>query len=236
MKEAQTKRCIFIDRDGVICKEKTTPYVRTPGQFVFIPGCAKAIAAFHDSGFYVIVITNQSGINRGIIKKENFKKIQNKMTEALKNEGSPLDAVFVCPHTPDEKCACRKPQTGNILKAAKKFKIDLPSSYFIGDTFTDLEAGKKAGCSTVLVLTGKGKSELKKHAGNNNGIKPDFIAKNLLEAARQIQATGCRVQGAGKTKKRDENKILSGVYGCARKAVPCGWRRGSGRKKSWHIA
>lgn len=192
MKSSRTKRCVFLDRDGVICKEKKTPYVRTPDEFIFIPGCAKAINILRKAGFYVIVITNQSGINRGVITKENFKKIQKKMLAGLQKENAAPDAVYVCPHTPDEGCSCRKPEAGNILKAAKKFDIDLSSSYFIGDTFTDMEAGKKAGSKTVLVLTGKGEKELKKHGKNINGVKPDFIAKNLLDAARKIQATGDR--------------------------------------------
>lgn len=194
------KQCVFLDRDGVICKEKKPPYVRTPDEFIFIPGCGKAISLLKQIGFYVIVITNQSGINRGIVKKENFKAIQKMMIETLKKKNAGLDAVYVCPHTPDEKCACRKPLPGNILKAVRKFGIDLAGSYFVGDTLTDMQAGKAAGCKTVLVMSGKGKKELKKLRTQKSmdGMKPDFTAKDLLDAARKIAGAGGSVQGAGK--------------------------------------
>lgn len=192
--------CIFLDRDGVICEEKKIPYVRTPEEFKFIPGSGKAISLLKQLGFYVIVITNQSGINRGIVKKENFKAIQRKMMAGLsKNNASP-DAVYVCPHTPEENCACRKPLPGNILKAARKFGINLARSYFVGDTVTDMQAGKAAGCKTALVMTGKGEKELQKlrKLKNADDVKPDFTAKDLLEAARKIAGAGSSVQGAGK--------------------------------------
>ncbi len=182
------KGSIFLDRDGVICEEKNPPYVRTPDEFIFIPGCEKAISLLHELGFYVIVITNQSGINRGVIKKKHFKEIQKKMLVTLKMKNAPIDAVYVCPHKPDEGCECRKPKPGNILKAAQKFNVNLKQSYFIGDTFTDMQAGKDAGCKTILVLSGKGKDELKKHKkSRSNGAPPDFVAKNLLDAARKIR-------------------------------------------------
>lgn len=188
------KHCIFLDRDGVICEEKKTPYVRTPEEFKFIPGCSKAISLLKQLGFYVIVITNQSGINRGIVKKENFKAIQKKMIETLQKKNASLDAVYVCPHTPEENCACRKPKPTNILKAARTFGIQLAGSYFIGDKLIDVQAGKAAGCRTVLVLSGKGKAELRKLRDEKNadGMKPDFTARDLLDAARKIAATGIK--------------------------------------------
>ncbi|MBM3132433.1 MAG: HAD family hydrolase, partial [Chloroflexi bacterium] len=130
-------------------------------------------------GFKVIVITNQSGLARGYFTEDTLNQIHEKMKTELGKHGARVDAIYYCPHHPDDGCHCRKPRTGLFSKAVSELRIELKRSYMVGDAQGDIDAGKAAECKTVLVTTGpNGKSKI------NNA--PDFTAENLVQAAEWI--------------------------------------------------
>ena len=144
------KKAIFLDRDGVINLEKKD-YVKSIKEFQIIDNVPKAIATLKEKGFLVIVITNQSAINRKLLTVELLNKIHNHLQKILKDNNTSIDYFYFCPHRPDEKCKCRKPSPGMILKAAQEHNIDMNQSFMIGDSLTDIQAAKKAGCEGILL-------------------------------------------------------------------------------------
>jgi D-glycero-D-manno-heptose 1,7-bisphosphate phosphatase len=156
-------RAVFIDRDGTINTEKE--YLYLPGEFEFIPGAKEAIRLLNQAGFLVVVVTNQSGVARGYYTEEDVHLLHRHISSLLEQAGSRVDAWFYCPHHPAGRgsyalpCRCRKPQPGMLLEASRRFDIDLDSSVMIGDKLVDVEAGRAAGCRSILVRTGYGRVE-----------------------------------------------------------------------------
>ena len=144
------KKAIFLDRDGVINLEKKD-YVKSIKEFQIRDDVPKAIAKLKEKGFLVIVITNQSAINRKLLTIEVLNEIHNHLQKILKNNNTSIDYFYFCPHRPDEKCKCRKPNPGMILKAAQEHDIDMNQSFMIGDSLTDIQAAEKAGCEGILL-------------------------------------------------------------------------------------
>lgn len=177
---------VFLDRDGTINEE--VGYLSDPGQVNLIPGSADALAKLHAAGFKLVVVTNQSGIARGLFTVEELKHVNHELEKLLKEKGAGVDAFYFCPHHPHygEKvaCECRKPKPGMAKAAAKELGIDLLKSYFVGDKVSDIELGKNAGGKTALVLTGYGIEE--KGLLEAKGIKPDMVLDGLPEAADWI--------------------------------------------------
>ncbi|MCX7854494.1 MAG: HAD family hydrolase [Anaerolineae bacterium] len=153
------QRAVFIDRDGVICRNRKD-HVKSWEEFVFLPGARDALARLSRSDFLVIVITNQAIINRGIVPAEVVEDIHRRMVQEVEAAGGRIDRVLCCPHRPDENCGCRKPQPGLLLRAAREMGVDLSSSWLIGDAWSDIVAARRAGCGRYLVLTGRGRQEL----------------------------------------------------------------------------
>lgn len=178
------KRAVFIDRDGTINVEKE--YLYRPEEFELIPGAAQAIRLLNESGFLVIVVTNQSGVARGYYTEEDVHLLHRHITMQLEQAGSRVDAWFYCPHHPSGRgsyslpCRCRKPQPGMLLEAARRFEINLESSFMIGDKLVDIEAGRAAGCSSILVRTGYGRDEEQELSA---GIE---VFDDLLAAAEHV--------------------------------------------------
>tara|TARA_B100002049_G_C16061062_1_gene368065 strand:- start:806 stop:1309 length:504 start_codon:yes stop_codon:yes gene_type:complete len=141
---------IFLDRDGVI-NEKRDDYVKFVSELNIFSYVSKSIKKLHDLGFLVVVITNQSAINRGLITHDQLKKIHDAIQENLKSSKTKIDAFYYCPHTPTELCSCRKPKPELILQASNDLNIKLDSSWFFGDSESDIIAGKSAGCKTVKI-------------------------------------------------------------------------------------
>ncbi len=168
-------KCVFIDRDGTISRD--VPYCSSPEQFELLPGAGKGIKELNAAGFKVILITNQSGVGRGYFSEETLNCIHEKMKTKLADEGAHIDGIYYCPHHPDENCNCRKPKPNLIIQAAGDFNIDLSQSYFIGDSAKDIEAGKAAGCSTILIINREIEA----------GLKADYAVKNLIEAAQLLK-------------------------------------------------
>jgi histidinol-phosphate phosphatase family protein len=144
------QKALFLDRDGVI-NENREDYVKTWDEFKFLPGAKEAIRLINNSDWMLIIITNQSPIGRGIFPPERLDKIHQNMLSELSKAGCYIDAIYFCPHKPDDYCDCRKPKPGLILRAASDFNIDLENSWMIGDSDSDIEAGREAGCKTEKV-------------------------------------------------------------------------------------
>ena len=144
------KKAVFLDRDGVINKERKD-YVKSVQEFQILDNIPKAIKMLKEEGFLVIVITNQSAINRGLVSIETLNKIHNYLQKILKENNTYIDDFYFCPHRPDENCQCRKPNPGMLVKAAQEHNIDMNQSFMIGNSLTDIQAAQKAGCKGILL-------------------------------------------------------------------------------------
>ena len=143
-------KTVFVDRDGVINQERSD-YVKSISELEIYPNVAKNIKLLKDAGFLVIVVTNQSAVNRGIITHEIVNQIHNSIQVHLKKYGTFLDGFYYCPHTPDENCNCRKPKSGLLEKAILELNVDLNSSWMIGDRDSDVEASNSIGCKAIKI-------------------------------------------------------------------------------------
>ncbi|MFH1075981.1 MAG: D-glycero-beta-D-manno-heptose 1,7-bisphosphate 7-phosphatase [Pseudomonadota bacterium] len=174
----------LLDRDGVINKDRSD-YVKSWEEFEFIPGSIAAISLLKKKGYQTILVTNQSAVKRGIISKDQLEVIHKNMLEAIASEGGKIDAIYYCPHTPDEECSCRKPEPGLILQAQNDLGFDPALSVMIGDDARDIMAGKAAGCGKlILVKTGKGKDVCLALAEKKINI--DYFAEDLLDGVRWL--------------------------------------------------
>jgi len=186
-------KAVFLDRDGVIneliyyAEHGIVDSPFTVEQFRLLPGVAQAINIFHKSGFKVIIASNQPGIAKGHMSQESFDKIRQKMKQELAKEGAFLDGEYYCFHHPEAttetlrvNCQCRKPRPGLLLQAARDLGIDLSQSWMVGDSLSDIKAGKDAGCRTILL--GRMKCELC-HLMDEEDARPDLIVSNLLDTA-----------------------------------------------------
>ena len=146
------RKAIFLDRDGVINKDPGThKYVHKVEDFIINPGVLESLKKIKEKDYVLFVVTNQSGIGRGLYTLEDFHKVNNHMLKIFNNNSIDIIKVYFCPHDPDENCDCRKPSPRFVLEAAKEFDIDLASSWVIGDNIKDIEMGKRAGCKTILI-------------------------------------------------------------------------------------
>ena len=184
---------VFVDRDGVIC-ENRSDHVKDWSEFVFIPGSIEAMSSLRRAGLRLFVITNQAIVGRGLLSRRSLDVMHERMLDALGASGAKVEAVLVCPHVPEDRCTCRKPEAGLLLTAAGEYKVDLAASFMVGDHVTDVEAGARAGCQTVLVKTGRGTAALR---GGQLVTPPDFVADDLVDAAiwilsRRALASGRR--------------------------------------------
>lgn len=149
-------RAVFLDRDGVICQNHED-HVKSWEEFTFLPYVLPALQQLARTPLRIIVVTNQAMINRQLISVETLEEIHTRMVAEVQAAGGRIDAIYYCPHRPEEGCSCRKPQPGMLLQAAKDLGLELANSYLIGDAESDLLAGKAAGCRwRYLVLTGRG--------------------------------------------------------------------------------
>jgi D-glycero-D-manno-heptose 1,7-bisphosphate phosphatase len=183
---SEKSKAVFLDRDGTIIED--TGYISTPAQIKFIPGSIAAIKKLNQAGYKVIVITNQSGVARGLFSEDMLQSIDKVIHRHILNGHAHVDGFYYCPHHPEhgvypykQKCGCRKPEIGMIEKAVKEHQIELESSFLVGDHSGDIAAGKKAGVQTIFVLTGHGTEEKAKLPA-----KPDHTAADLAAAVEYI--------------------------------------------------
>ena len=172
-------KLIILDRDGVI-NQDSPDFVKTPDEWVALPGALEAIARLNQAGYRVCVATNQSGFGRGLFDAFTLNAIHGKLKTQLAKVGGTLDGIFICPHAPDEGCTCRKPLPGLFLDIAQRFDIDLTGVPAVGDSLRDLQAASTAGCTPWLVLTGNGKKTLKQ--GN---LPPNTVVWDNLTAVAE---------------------------------------------------
>ena len=148
-------KLIVLDRDGVINID-SDQFIKSPDEWKPIPGSLEAIARLNESGWRVVVASNQSGVGRGLFDMDTLNAINEKMTKAIGQAGGRLDAIFFCPHSADSTCDCRKPRPGMFVQIAERFNVDMRGVPVVGDSLRDLQAGVAVGCQPYLVLTGKG--------------------------------------------------------------------------------
>jgi len=176
---------IFLDRDGTIVED--AGYIRAPRDIRLIAGAVAAIKRMNDAKIPVIVISNQSGVARGLLTEDDVALCNQELQEHLQKVGAHVDKFYWCPHHPKNDfapyamdCECRKPKPGMLKRAALDFGIDLTRSAIVGDKASDIGAGLAVGAKTVLVLTGSGKDE---HSSWQEEFKPNFIANDLAHAS-----------------------------------------------------
>ncbi|MBU1190948.1 MAG: D-glycero-beta-D-manno-heptose 1,7-bisphosphate 7-phosphatase [Gammaproteobacteria bacterium] len=166
-------RLVILDRDGVI-NEDSDAYIKSPEEWIPIPGSLEAIARLNRADYKVVVASNQSGLARGLFDFDTLNRIHEKMHRALAEVGGSIDAIFFCPHGPDDKCACRKPKIGLFHDIARRMGVSLRGVPAIGDSLRDLQAAESVGAQPILVLTGKGQQTLKQLGPESESGIPVF--------------------------------------------------------------
>jgi len=174
-------KAIFLDKDGTLVYD--SGYVHKVEDFRLLPSVIEGLKIL-SKDFTFIVITNQSGIGRGIYTVDDTEKFNKKLVSELNKEGISIKKIYYCPHIPDKLCECRKPGTKHIMQAVKELNLDIQKSWVIGDHPSDIIMGINSGCKNVYLLTGHGK----KHIDNlkKDNIKPNFVAEKFIEAAEFI--------------------------------------------------
>ncbi len=176
------RRAVFLDRDGTVIEDRE--YLRKPEDVVLLPGVEQALRIFQSTGFHVVLVSNQSGIGRGWISLREHANVHASLVERLTARNCRIDGAYYCPHAPAESCACRKPRPGMLHSASRRLDLQLRASYMIGDKASDVDAGKRAGCMTSLVCTGRGVETFSEIGAASS---PDFVADDLLDAALWIR-------------------------------------------------
>ena len=183
-------KLIILDRDGVI-NHDSDDFIKSPDEWIPIPGSLEAIARLNQAGYRVVVSSNQSGIARGLFDIMTLNAIHQKLHTAAQQVGADIDAIFFCPHAADDHCDCRKPKPGMLQEIARRFDVSLKGVPTVGDSLRDLQAGFVSGCTPYLVLTGKGEKTLAK-GGLPPGttVYPDLAAvvDHLLKTRTDVSA------------------------------------------------
>lgn len=148
-------RLVILDRDGVI-NQDSDAYIKSPDEWQPIPGSLEAMARLYQRDFRLVIASNQSGVGRGLFNMDMLNRIHNKMLDALHHKGGAVEGIFICPHAPEDRCRCRKPEAGLLEEIADRLKVNLSRAYAVGDSLRDLEAARKVHARPALVRTGKG--------------------------------------------------------------------------------
>ncbi len=179
-------KAIFLDRDGTINRE--VDHLKSPEEFELLPGAGEAIARWNRHDWMVILVTNQAGVGRGLFPASAITAVHAKMTADLALFGARIDAIFVCPHHPDDGCSCRKPGTLLFERAAKEFHIDLSSSYLVGDKLSDVLPARELGAKAILVRTGYGRQQEAEALKLNNFDLT--VVSDLIDASLYTEKPG----------------------------------------------
>jgi histidinol-phosphate phosphatase family domain/HAD-superfamily hydrolase, subfamily IIIA len=171
------QKAAFLDRDGVINRKAPgNGYITTWKDMEILPGVPDSIAKLNNAGFQVIVVSNQRCVAKGLITIAGLESLHDRMREHLAQSKARIDAIYYCPHETSPPCRCRKPQPGMLLDAARDHNIDLAQSWMIGDSAVDVEAGRRAGCRTILLANGQRPPER----------EADLIGTSLAEVVERI--------------------------------------------------
>ncbi len=171
-------KLIILDRDGTINRD-SDDFVKTPDEFIPLPGALEAIARLNHAGWHVVIASNQSGLGRGLFDVTALNAIHNKMHKLLAAVGGRIDAVFYCPHSPEDNCHCRKPLPGLFEQIGARFGVPLKGVPMVGDSVRDVQAGAAAGCEPHLVLTGKSA----RHRADGPGGQPEGLPTGTVQHA-----------------------------------------------------
>lgn len=176
---------VFLDRDNTLIEDPG--FISDPAQVRLLPGAADAVRSLRDAGYRIVVTTNQSGVARGHVDEATLGRIHDRLKELLAKEGAPLDAIYYCPYLPGDEAVVkayrkdsdlRKPKPGMLLKAAREMNLDLSRSWAIGDEARDIQAGKAAGCPTVLIASNNTPDDV--------GATADYVVADITEAAKVV--------------------------------------------------
>lgn len=173
---------IILDRDGVI-NEDSTEYIKSPKEWIPVEKSPEAIALLNEKGYSVAVATNQSGLARGYYDSKTLDQIHQKMHATVESKGGKIIGIALCPHGPTDNCECRKPAPGLLEQLAEKFKITLEDTYFVGDSWRDIETARNAKAKPVLVLTGNGHHTQYLH---QDELTDCLVHENLWDFANQL--------------------------------------------------
>jgi len=177
---AKAKPIIFADRDGTLIAEKDYP--GDPRTVKLIAGTIRGLKTLRRAGYPVVVITNQSGIGRGILTRLQVARVQRRFLSLLRKNGARVSGYYLCPHAPQAKCACRKPKLGLLKRASKELGRSWKKSISIGDKLSDVSMGKRTGGIGILVRTGHGRDS----SAQRRKVQPDFIARNFYHGVQWI--------------------------------------------------
>ena len=174
------RRFVLLDRDGTLIVERN--YLSDPDQVQLIPGAAAGLRRLADRGLGLVVVTNQSGIGRGLFDEAKLAEIHQRLIEALRAEQVELDAIYFCPHHPDDACGCRKPRPALALRAAAELGFEPARAFVVGDMASDVALGRAIGATTLLVRTGHGAATLAR-----GEARADYVVDDLPAAAERIE-------------------------------------------------
>lgn len=169
---------VLLDRDGTLNEQTKGAYVLAPEDMILLPGAAEGLRSMREAGFGLAVVSNQAPVARGWITGTQLEAINGRLRKLLADEGVELDGIYCCPHDRDDGCPCRKPEPGLLLRAAARHGFDPREAFLVGDKGSDIEAGRRAGATTILVLTGEG--------DEHRDTGPDHVAADLPAAAAII--------------------------------------------------
>lgn len=175
-----TRRFVALDRDGTLIVERH--YLSDPSEVELLPDVARGLRLLRDLGLGLVVVTNQSAVGRGLIDIAQLTRIHRRLCDLLQAAGADVDAIYYCPHTPDDGCACRKPRTGMLEQAAQDLGFALRESFVVGDKACDIELGRQVGATTFLVRTGYGAA-----VAAAEEVNPCHVVDGILDAAWVIE-------------------------------------------------
>jgi D-glycero-D-manno-heptose 1,7-bisphosphate phosphatase len=173
------RRYVLLDRDGTIIVERN--YLSDPDQVELIPGAAEGLRTLSRMGLGLLIVTNQSGIGRGYFDAARLAEVHERMCGLFADRGVALDGIYVCPHAPEDGCACRKPRAGLITRAAAEHGFEPAEAFVVGDKASDIALGRQVGACTFLVRTGYGAQH-----ETAERTRPDYVVDDLFEATRII--------------------------------------------------
>jgi D-glycero-D-manno-heptose 1,7-bisphosphate phosphatase len=171
-------KVVILDRDGTIVIDHG--YLSDPARLEFEPGAAEGLKWLYSSGYRLVVITNQSGVGRGFFTLDRLEAMNRRLHIMVEEIGAKLEGIYCCPHAPDDGCGCRKPEQALLMQAASELGFDPKSAIMIGDKESDIEFGRRAGATTILIAGGA--------SAAHGRTEADIVASNLVEAARAITA------------------------------------------------
>ena len=199
----RTIRAVFLDKDGTLVEN--VPYNVDPTRIRLAPGAADALRTLASAGYLIVVVSNQSGVARGLFDVSRLAEVERTLDDLLSREGISLDGFYFCPHLPGGSvapyaiaCECRKPAPGMLFRAAEELGIDLDRSWMVGDILDDVEAGRAAGCRTVFVDVGNETEWVRSPARVPDHVALDLaVAVEAIETARDVRSTPSHVGSAG---------------------------------------